>query len=674
MRLKIWSLMLAFTIYLQPIYVSSFVIAVIRPKAFSYVRCQKHYRKPFFGSIMMARRTGLQIQLSYNEKELEQDHHGENGQTQTLDSSTSTSRPNSTYTINNRIESLLEHTSLFTDEVLNDAVDLFSKLIKPNAKSYILLIQIYGKCNKPQEAQNLLYEMLSNYRKTKNEKIKPNTIAFTSAIDAWSQSSDRRAPYKAEKLLEQMLELYNNESVDFGDDVRPNSITFDSVLHAFSRSNKHARSAESVLEKMDYFRRNSDWDVKPNVVSFTNVVNAWINEKGKNAQRAQEVMERMEEIYQLTKDKDLKLNTIIMNSVMDGWAKESNWKKAMAILHRMEELYEKTPNYLREKNNPTEIIKPNIISYNIALKALVNGKQIKKAQSLFLQMQSFTDEDQMPNTRTYNTILSGYSLISPSKSSESQNITKDAATKATLILTKQISLFKEGNIRVKPDTVSFTTCMNVIAKSKTYPNKAKKSKEILDLMWDLKKGENSKEQPNDHFSPNIITYNTVLNAAAFSAFTDEAEIKEAFLVALSTFNELRNLNDTSIQPDEVTYGNMLKICANLLPRSHPQRNNLAKELWRGACESGLVGDLVWNELKRAVPVDLLQELIPKHASRRRDLPWKWRKNVKVEMIENKRYSKEVKTRKKDFDSDNDANVKQVPNENFVRITRFSEYM
>lgn len=607
-------------------------------------------------------------------------------QIETEDETKFASSPSSsTYILNSKLESILERattsviTPPFITVTINEAKHVFSQITYPNTKSYILLIQIHGKCNQPQAAQNMLYEMLSLYAETNNEKIKPNFITFTSAIDAWAQSSHPKAAFKAEKLLEKMMELYYEKDNNYGAEIRPNSITFDTVLHAFSKSKNQARNAEEILERMDYLRRNSDWDVKPNVISFTNVVNAWANQEGGNAQRAQEVMERMEEIHQITKDDGLKANTILMNCVMDAWTKESNWKKAMAILNRMEDMYDKTPEYLK-KDNPGEIVAPNTISYNIAMKALVNGKQIKKAQSLFLRMQTFTEPGRMPSTRTYNTILSGYSSLNTS-----QDSVTDAAKKAALILTKQISLYNAGNTNVKPDTISFSTCMNAIAKSKTYPHKAKKTKEILDLMWDLYRNEKTKNDGSDfNLCPNIIAYNTVLNAAAFSAFTSDEEKQEAFLTALSTFNELRSLDVDTIEPDEVTYGNMLKICANLLPRDHPQRNNMAKQLWKGACESGLVGDLVWNELKRAVPVDLFLELIPPNVSGRRDLPMEWRENVKVEMIEQRKRTGKGRNstgkkrgpspKKRRQEQTNEYETKLAQAKENMRFERFSEYM
>jgi len=76
--------------------------------------------------------------------------------------------------------------------------------------------------------------------------------------------------------------------------------------------------------------------------------------------------------------------------------------------------------------------------------------------------------------------------------------------------------------------------------------------------------------------PNIICYNTVLNACAFSAQGSEAERRRAFAVAVEIFNQMRQ--GKFVSPDAVSYGNMLKACANLLPPGE-QRSAIAARLF-----------------------------------------------------------------------------------------------
>ena len=102
--------------------------------------------------------------------------------------------------------------------------------------------------------------------------------------------------------------------------------------------------------------------------------------------------------------------------------------------------------------------------------------------------------------------------------------------------------------------------------------------------------------------PTIYTYNAVLNACAFSAMgTSEDEQREALQIAVQTFSTMRQ-SDTLL--DTVTYGNMLKCLANLMPEGE-MRTTMALQIFDKCIDDGLVGALVWNEVRRAVPAKLL---------------------------------------------------------------------
>ena len=89
--------------------------------------------------------------------------------------------------------------------------------------------------------------------------------------------------------------------------------------------------------------------------------------------------------------------------------------------------------------------------------------------------------------------------------------------------------------------------------------------------------------------PNIICFNTVLNACAFSAKADEAERRQALAVSVEIFNIMRQ--GMYVSPDAVSYGNMLKCCANLMSPGE-QRNTMASRLFESCSNEGLVGGMV----------------------------------------------------------------------------------
>ena len=89
--------------------------------------------------------------------------------------------------------------------------------------------------------------------------------------------------------------------------------------------------------------------------------------------------------------------------------------------------------------------------------------------------------------------------------------------------------------------------------------------------------------------PNIVCYNTVLNSCAFSAQGGNNERRRALAVAVETFNRLRQGKYAS--PDALSYGNMLKCCANLMPPGDA-RSSMASRLFSSCCDEGLVGGMV----------------------------------------------------------------------------------
>jgi hypothetical protein len=90
----------------------------------------------------------------------------------------------------------------------------------------------------------------------------------------------------------------------------------------------------------------------------------------------------------------------------------------------------------------------------------------------------------------------------------------------------------------------------------------------------------------------------VLNACAFSALGDDDEKKQALGVAVKVFNMLKR--ERYVRPDAVSYGNMLKCCANLMPPGNV-RTSMASTIFSTCCEAGMVGGMVLDEIRRSIP-------------------------------------------------------------------------
>jgi len=104
-------------------------------------------------------------------------------------------------------------------------------------------------------------------------------------------------------------------------------------------------------------------------------------------------------------------------------------------------------------------------------------------------------------------------------------------------------------------------------------------------------------------------------------------------IAVETFKRMRQ--QYNVRPDTVSYGNILKCTANLVPPGRV-RVEMALQLFESCCREGLVGDLAWNEVRRAVPANELQDRLGLSRSvgdlRLQDLPRDWRCNVRDKLL------------------------------------------
>jgi hypothetical protein len=90
--------------------------------------------------------------------------------------------------------------------------------------------------------------------------------------------------------------------------------------------------------------------------------------------------------------------------------------------------------------------------------------------------------------------------------------------------------------------------------------------------------------------PNIVAYNAVLNACAYTE-GDPASIETAFKLACVVFDDIRT-SDYLI-PTHVTYGTFLAVCANLMPESEIT-DSLVEATFKRCARDGMVSKMVWK--------------------------------------------------------------------------------
>lgn len=379
---------------------------------------------------------------------------------------------------------------------------------------------------------------------------KPDTYAFAAVLNAWAKSEDPNACFRALAILRHMSKLPG---------IKTNAVVYGTVMNAFAKQGKAVEAEELLNELMQKYEATQDKEYLPTVVEFSVVINAWSKSKDRDAAiRAEAVLETMQ---RLSQDRpELRPNKVSFNSVISAWARSGHPEapeRAEAIVNSMQCLYERTGN---------ADIRPTAIALSTVIHAWSNSRR------------------------------------------------KGAALRAEAILNHMCHLYKEGDIEMKPDVHSFTTIMDVYAK--TAQRKKGQTPAAGDVDVPLKLEEILVRMKESHgIQPNVYSYsvairgwsrharspsaavkraeelfaavqhqyrstgnedckpNTVLYNALLDAFARNGESAKA----LALFKEMEGLDDVDTQPDLITYNTVLN---NLVKARDSESMKGAEELFR----------------------------------------------------------------------------------------------
>jgi Pentatricopeptide repeat domain len=447
--------------------------------------------------------------------------------------------------------------------------------------------------------------------------ILPNVISYSIVMDAYARQSkhDPQAAVSAERVMFDLIRLSEQRP-----DIKVTSVTCDTVLNAWAQQGtwQGAERAEQILHRLEGWSAVSQ-QIRPTAHSYAAVIDGWAKCGGgaPAAMRAQKLLDTL-----LRRDKDRAVSsnppqiavlsdTVVFNACINAWATSRDPQagtKAVRLLRQMKELHE-TKGYNCH---------PDTVTYNTVLSAWSHSGHIHAAsqaekilQDMRVAHRAAPDSAPAPDTYSYNNVLNAWAN-SPLES---------AAKRAEEILNFMI---RSGQEAIAPDGYSFTAVLNVLAKSQE-PDKAIRAQALLQTMLRV-----YVESSNPALRPTPIPFNIVLNAAAFSKQGTEEQQRQALQCAVQTFSLMKA---EGVPPDEVSYGNLLKTFANLVPPG-PTRSAMALNVFTRCVAEGKVGELAWNEARRAVPATELSKVVREHSRGRasgkaqwRDLPREWRQRV-----------------------------------------------
>eukprot|EP00578_Thalassiosira_sp_NH16_P014404 CAMPEP_0181114562 /NCGR_PEP_ID=MMETSP1071-20121207/20961_1 /TAXON_ID=35127 /ORGANISM="Thalassiosira sp., Strain NH16" /LENGTH=999 /DNA_ID=CAMNT_0023198703 /DNA_START=126 /DNA_END=3126 /DNA_ORIENTATION=- len=481
--------------------------------------------------------------------------------------------------------------------------------------------------------------------------IGPDSNTFRQVITAWTKSCHRSgnnndvaiAAAKARRILDRMLSdfpsLYPDASTfnaimtiylklgktdealavfdlmntlhasgrggDSGNTAVPDTYSFNLMLRAIQIHAHRSReeNIEAVEELIETSRER--YQVRPDVNSYNILIDAYAKSRLEDAaNRAEVLLGYMEgDVDTIGRSPPMGIATRVPSMPSnDRGITKRGW--AEGVFRRMEGLH-----------SEGLVEAPTTPVYNALMNCLITSEErgsVERAEALF----SETAEAGLANTRTYNTMMKGYSMFRRSRI-DGSIIAYSRPRKAEKLLDEmELSYYSKGLASpIIPDKYSYTTVISAYGRSNA-TRKAAKSLMILHRMLE------SYGEGNSAARAGTYAFNAVLNACAHTRHPDER--LEAFTILCSTLILLKDW----AKPDHTTYGTFLQACARLLPRDEARKWRVVEAVFDSCTKEGQCGDLVLKELKGVASPELYEALVGRFLTEDGlDIPLQWRRNV-----------------------------------------------
>ena len=254
------------------------------------------------------------------------------------------------------------------------------ELCKPDVVAYASVIECWGKSKRndsPERAERLLRQM-QEIARASDPDIEPDTVCWNSTINAWAEVGRGE---RAEALFDEMLTNYIEEKQSAA---VPNAITFSAVLSAWAKTRSHSEAptrAELILQRMKQLHQSGVLDVKPNVITYSIMLNCLAYAKRRSAaEKAESILREMRS----SKDEDVHPNVVAYNSVIKAWSFVRDREAVRRVTALLEELLDQA------KENPK--MAPNANTFGSVLKTLADSRlpdKGKRAEAVVHLMQKF---------------------------------------------------------------------------------------------------------------------------------------------------------------------------------------------------------------------------------------------------------------------------------------------
>ncbi len=334
-------------------------------------------------------------------------------------------------------------------------------------------------------------------------------------------------------------------------DVKPNVVNYNSVINAWGRCKKEG-SAERATEILNNMEREG---VEPDALSYSLVVSAWAHSLNADATKQAEVALCTMEQWAMKKNKAI--DEAFDNGLSDHASANGQFDKDAApsslpaIRVQLDvECYNTvliTLSRRRERDAPDraiaiiqrmqkladsgfETVRPNAKSWNSALNTLSRANDEDSARRAELLVDEMREAGIQPDVFSYAALLHAYQ----------KNASSEGAERADDIVRKMEQLYFDGILSDPPDVYHYTIVCACWARSGS-PVASQRCWQILQHMH------RRSEQGFSNCEPNVRTYNAVIDAYARGHHVDEAE------KLLNEMIDRFNSGNNKVKPDGFTF-------------------------------------------------------------------------------------------------------------------------
>jgi len=367
------------------------------------------------------------------------------------------------------------------------------------------------------------------------------SIAIKSILSSnkWFDVVDKTTGVTTAQAIENIFVQMKNRGLG-----NPNRKTMTPILHSLS---KEGNSDEilHVLEWMEDMYQNWGWDnIRPNHYHFNTMISALArnlnDEKSiRSGYIAVQILDKMKELYN-NGNAEVRPDLVTYNAVLHVISKESGFQHTKKN-QCGSDIGERAEGLLRrmEDGEEGEHISPDIFSYNAVLSAYMNCLAPDAASKAQTILQRMNEKDVQPDLLSYTICIN---TLAKSKAQGSAQNAED-------LLRVLENAYADGCEELKPDVKCYNSVIYAWANSKEY-NGIKRANQILSEMDALRK---SGKRPD--LIPDAVSYTNIISALAHDS--NSKNIQHTQSIIDNMFSMMNNENDQEIQLDSAVYNALI---------------------------------------------------------------------------------------------------------------------